>query len=114
MADEKPAEPGKKPARKAVDWAGLEPHYRAGVIPLATLGKEFGCSDAAIVKHARKEGWVRNLQAKVIAKAAAKVSAAQVSAEVSAKGKVTEKQVVEASAEVIAVGVNFNWSARWS
>lgn len=101
MADE--GGTGKKsPGRKQVDWDSLEPHYRAGVISLAALGKEYGCSDAAIVKHAKNSGWTRNLQAKIQAKAEAKVSAAQVSAEVSARTKVREQQIVEANAEIVA------------
>lgn len=86
--------------RKPVDWDALEPHYRAGVRPLKDLGEEFGCSDAAIVKHAKKHGWTRDLAGKIKAKADAKVSAAAVSAEVSAQKAANEQAVVEANAEV--------------
>lgn len=92
----------KKPKRKSVDWDGMEPLYRAGIIPLAKLGEEYGCSDAAIVKHAKVAGWTRSLQAKIQAKAAAKVSAAQVSGKVSELTKVREGQIVEANAEIVA------------
>lgn len=95
-----------KQVRKQVDWEALEPHYRAGIRSLKDIGAEFGCSDAAIVKHAKANGWVRDLTAKIQAKAAAKVaaqvSADQVSAEVSARTKQRENQVVEANAEVVA------------
>ena len=89
-----------KPEKVAVDWEALEPHYRSGVRSLKELGKEFGCSDAAIVKHAKRNGWERDLSAKIKAKAEAKVSAAAVSAEVSANRKVREQEVVEANAEL--------------
>lgn len=58
-----------KPEKVAVDWEALEPHYRSGIRSLKELGKEFGCSDAAIVKHAKRNGWERDLSAKIKAKA---------------------------------------------
>lgn len=92
-----------KPAKRAaVQWVEIEPHYRAGIRPLKELGAEYGVSDAAIIKHAKKHGWTRNLLAKVQAKADAKVSAAAVSAEVSAKKALTEAVVIEANAEMQA------------
>lgn len=87
-------------AKKAVDWAALEPHYRAGVRSLKEIGEEFGCSDVAIIKHAKKHGWTRDLTAKIKAKADAKVSAAAVSAEVREQRAANEQAVVEANAEV--------------
>lgn len=87
--------------RKVVDWAGMEPHYRAGIKSLKELGAEYGVSDAAIVKHAKKEKWIRDLAGKINAKAEAKVSAAAVSASVSANRQVNENAVVEANAELI-------------
>jgi hypothetical protein len=89
-----------KPKKEAVDWDALEPHYRAGIRSLKDLGAEYGCSDAAIVKHAKKNGWTRNLAAKIAAKAEAKVSAAAVSAEVSAQRAANQEQVVEANAQL--------------
>jgi hypothetical protein len=88
-------------AGPSIDWDALEPHYRAGTRSLKDLGKEFGCSDAAIIKHARKEGWTRNLRGKIQAKADAKVSAAAVAAE-TGKTKVTESIRVEVESEVQA------------
>jgi hypothetical protein len=88
--------------RKAVDWNAVEPHYRAGIRALKDIGTEFGVSDAAIIKHAKKSEWSRDLKAKIQAKADAKVSAAVVSAEVSAEKKLTESVRVEIEAEVQA------------
>lgn len=90
----------KKAPSRRVDWDALEPHYRAGIRALKDIGKQFEVSDAAILKHAKKNGWTRNLKAKIQAKADAKVSAAMVSAEVSALTKVTEAVTVEVEAEV--------------
>lgn len=50
----------KKPtATKAVDWAAMESLYRAGIVPLAQLSRDFGVSRAAIHKHAAKHAWIR-------------------------------------------------------
>lgn len=89
-----------KSPRKAVEWHELEPHYRAGIRSLKELGTEYGVSDAAIIKHAKKHGWSRNLLAKIQTKADAKVSASVVSAQVSAKKALTERAVVEANVDL--------------
>lgn len=91
-----------KPKKPRVDWDAIEPHYRAGIRSLKDIGSQFEVSDAAIIKHAKKQGWTRNLKAKIQAKADAKVSAAMVSASVSAQTKVTESIRIEVEAEVQA------------
>src|SRR6202000_2115859 len=90
--------------RQRVDWDALKPHYCAGVRSLKDIGGEFSCSDAAIVKHAKKEGWTRNLAAKIQEKADAKVAAALVAQERadSPAGKLTEAVRVEVESEVQA------------
>lgn len=81
--------------RRLVDWDAVALHYRAGVRSLKDIGAELKDSDAAVIKHARLNGWGRNLMAKTQAKADAKVSAATVSAEVRAQAKITEAVRVE-------------------
>jgi len=88
--------------KRIIDWDALEPHYRAGIRSLKDIGNEFGVSDAAIIKKAKREGWDRNLKAKIQAKADAKVSAAVVSAEVSEERKLTENVRIEIESEVQA------------
>ena len=94
-----------KPAR--VDWDALEPHYRAGIRALKDIGKQFEVSAPAIVQHAKKNGWTRNLKAKIKAKADAKVAAAMLNeavlnGQVNAKAKVNEALTVEVESEVQA------------
>lgn len=86
--------------RQRTDWDALEPHYRAGIRTLKDIGAQFEVSDAAIIKHARKEGWTRNLLGKIQAKADALVSAALVSAEVSEARSLTTKTTIEVEAQV--------------
>lgn len=88
--------------RKVIDWESVEIQYRAGVRSLKDIGREFDVSDAAIVKRAKRDGWSRDLRAKIQAKADAKVSEALVSARVSAQTKSRERDVIEANASVIA------------
>lgn len=93
-------EAGGAAGKKIIDWETLSVHYRAGVRSLRDMGEEFGVSDAAIIKKARKEEWTRDLKGKIKAKADKLVSAAMVSAEVSAQTKITEKLTVEVEAQV--------------
>lgn len=84
---------------KAVDWAAIESEYRAGITPLRKIGSTHGVSDVAILKRARKEGWERNLKARIRAKAENLVSKAVVStALVSKKPFANEAQVVDLNA----------------
>jgi hypothetical protein len=99
-------------ARKAIDWEAVEIQYRAGVRSLHDIGAEFGVSGAGILKRARKDGWTRDLSAKIKAKADAKVSASlvndaaevngEVNGEVNAQTKLAEATVIEVEAEVQA------------
>ena len=86
--------------KKQIDWEAIQAHYSAGIRSLMDIAKEYGVSDAGILKRAKKEDWTRNLTARIQAKADAKVSAALVSEEVSARRLVNEREIVEANAEL--------------
>lgn len=90
--------------RARADWDAIEPHYRAGVRSLRDIAEEFKVSNVAIVKHADKAGWTRNLAAKIQEKADAKVAAALVASEraESPAAKLTEAVRVEVESEVQA------------
>lgn len=88
--------------KKVIDWESVEREYRIGLRSLKDMGAEFGVSDAGIIKRAKREGWTRSLGAKIKAKAEALVSASLVSDEVSAQTKIAERQIVDASAEMVA------------
>jgi len=55
--------------KKNVDWIGVEREYRAGIRPLRDIGREFGITESAIRQKATKEDWIRDLSAKIKAKA---------------------------------------------
>ena len=85
-----------------MDWDAIENDYRAGIKTLRQIAEEQGITHGAINKRAKRDGWERDLSAKIKAKAAALVSRDAVSKEVSSAALVTERAVVEANAELQA------------
>lgn len=88
------------PRNTEIDWIAIEAEYRAGIKPLRQIGEEQGITHGAINKRAKRDEWTRDLAAKIKHKADEKVSKAAVSIEVSNAKMVTEKQVVEANADL--------------
>lgn len=96
-AGKAPKTPPQEPT--GIEWDKVELHYRAGIRSLRDIGKEFGVSDAGIIKRAKRDGWTRDLTARIRQKAEDKVSAAAVRKLVSAEQKVSEEQIVDANAD---------------
>ncbi|HAT2607123.1 TPA: hypothetical protein I8235_000032 [Kluyvera intermedia] len=88
--------------KKETDWEAVEGAYRAGLLSLREMSQEYGVSHVAIKKRADKEGWTRDLTAKIKAKADALVNSREVNGEVNSKPLVNEAEIVNANAEVIA------------
>ena len=95
--------------KKATDWASIELHYRAGKRSLDDIGKEFGVSKGRISQVAKKDGWERNLQPKIDARAAAKV-ANQVAEQAAKQDALNDptKQAVRRLGEAAVVEANAN------
>ena len=91
-----------KEKRKPVDWEAVEQDYRTGILSNRALGDKHSVSHAAIQKRAKSEGWTKDLSARIRQKAEDKVSKAEVSKEVSTESLVTERQLVDANANVVA------------
>ena len=89
-------------SRAAVDWDAVEREYRAGLKTLRQIGEEFGCSHVSVKKRADRDGWVRDLSAKIREASEAKVNKASVTNEANKKAAVTERQIVETNAQMIA------------
>lgn len=89
----------KKPATKrpALDWEAIEREYRAGQLSVVEIGRQHGCTHGAINKRAKRDGWTRDLSARVRNRAKAKL----VSPEVSAAN--AEQAVEDAAARVVQV-----------
>lgn len=85
----------------AVDWEGIERDYRAGLLTLRQIGEQHGVTHGAINKRAKRDGWDRDLSAKIKAKAESLVSKQGVSKEVSKEQKVSEQAIIDANAQAI-------------
>jgi predicted DNA-binding protein YlxM (UPF0122 family) len=84
------------------DWERIEHLYRAGLLSVREIAASCGVSHVAIHKRAKRDGWVRDLSAKIQAKADALVNSELVNREVTKETLVTERGIVEANAQVIA------------
>lgn len=63
---------------KFIDWEAIEKHYRAGLKSLRTIGDEYGITEAAIRKRAKRDLWTRSLEEKIQLRAQEKVRKALV------------------------------------
>lgn len=88
-------------AKKVADWERIEAQFRAGSMSLREIAGEHGITEGAIRKRAKREGWARDLAAKVKAKADQLVRSELVRSEVRSESP-TEKQEVEVEAQVQA------------
>lgn len=89
--------PAKEP--EGLDWPAIELDYRAGIKTLRAMAKEHGLSHVAIDKRAKRDGWTRDLNARIRAKAEAMVNKDAVTSPVN---KQNETAVVEANATLQA------------
>lgn len=88
-----------KPTR---DWEAIERDYRAGLLSLREIAGEHDITEAAIRKRAKRDGWSRDLSAKIQAKADELVRKAEVRSSVRAANQASERAIIEANAERIA------------
>ena len=87
---------------KTIDWERIELDYRAGIKTLRQIAEEHKITHGAINNRAKREGWPRDLSAKIQQKADELVSKALVSKIVSKEAKAAEHEVVEANAHAVA------------
>ena len=98
-----PSKPTSKAAGTAApDWERIELDYRAGVKSLREIADGSGVSHVTISKRAKKEGWVRDLAAKIQAKADELVNKATVNTGVNTVSAVSERETIEANAQAVA------------
>ena len=88
--------------RKKIDWEKIELDYRAGLKTLRQIADEHGISHVAINKKAKAEEWSRDLSAKIQKKAQDLVTKNLVTKEVTKEKVVTERQIIDANANVVA------------
>lgn len=88
--------------RPQVDWESVEREYRAGLRSLRDIAAEYGCTEGAIRKKAKLQEWERDISAKVAAKADALVRKQEVRNEVRAESAISEREQINASAQMMA------------
>lgn len=97
-----PADQIKAAGKAAPDWERIELDYRAGIKTLRQIADENGVSHPAITKRAKRDGWSRDLSAKIQAKAEELVTKELVTKLVTTETKVAERQLIEANAQAVA------------
>lgn len=84
------------------DWEAIETAYRAGVMSLREIASQHGISEGAIRKRAKRDDWSRDINAKIQQKADDLVRRQEVRKQVRNESTLTERVLIEATAEVIA------------
>lgn len=90
--------------RKQINWAEVERQYRAGIMSLRTIASGHGVTEGAIRKRANKEGWDRDLSAKIKQRAEALVRKAETEVRNLSKkqARVLEVNEIAVSAQAMA------------
>lgn len=89
------------PDDSAPDWERIEADYRAGLLSLREIAEPNGITEGAVRKRAKRDGWERDLGAKIKAKADALVRKDAVRSEVRSTDAASEAQIVDANAAAI-------------
>ena len=97
-----PAAGAADPEKPAPDWERIEADYRAGVLSLREIAAPFKVTEGAIRKRAKRDGWERNLSARIHEKAESLVRKAAVRSAVRSEQPISEREIIEANAERIA------------
>ena len=84
------------------DWEAIESAYRAGLLSLREIASQHGISEGAIRKRAKRDKWSRDLSAKVKERSDDLVRKAEVRKKVRSETTLSERGLIEATAEVIA------------
>ena len=85
---------------KVVDWASVEADYRAGTLTDRANGAKHGISHGAVQQRAKRDGWTKDLSKRIAAAREAKVAKLAVAKQPSQIDLATEKQVVDANANL--------------
>lgn len=85
--------------KRVINWEKIELDYRAGVKTLREIADEHGITHAAVKKRANRDDWVRDLSAKIKAKADSLVSKNSVTAELPKEDRLKESEIINANAQ---------------
>lgn len=79
--------------RPEIDWEAIDREYAAGMLSVREIARRYSCSEGAIRKRAKAEGWERDLTAKVQKEVRRKLVRDGVRTEAS------EKEIIEQASE---------------
>lgn len=88
-------------APPTTDWDAVGKEFRAGIRSLRDIAAEHRISESGLRKHARREGWERDLTARIKARADALVRKEAVRMEERAAHRASERELVEANATAL-------------
>lgn len=78
-----------------IDWLAVEADYRPGILSNREIATKHGCTEGGVRRKAKKEGWTKDLAAKIRAKAEDIVRREAVRTEYA---EATESEIVTANA----------------
>lgn len=90
-------------SKHPIDWELVERYYRAGVLTNVQIATECGLTEGAIRKRAKRDGWTKDLSAKIKARAEELVRRQEVRDSVRASDQESEKQTIEVNAQAAAM-----------
>lgn len=88
--------------KQPIDWIAIEKHYRAGIRSLRSIADEYGITEAAIRKRAKRDAWTRNLEERIQLKAQEKVRKALVRTPGTQLTRETETRTIEDYSTVVS------------
>lgn len=88
--------------KKVIDWEKIELDYRAGIKSLRQIAGEHDIAESGIRRRAKQYEWVRDLSAKIKAKADDIVRTESVRSSVRTKTTISEKDKIDVSANEVA------------
>jgi hypothetical protein len=89
--------------KKTVDWESIEKLFRAGVLSNVQIAKEHDITEGALRKRAKRDGWTKDLKAKIKARAEELVRVAAVRAISTSLTPASEQETVEINAQAVAL-----------
>ena len=87
---------------KVPNWEQIELDYRAGIKTLRQIAADHGITDGAVRKRAKRDDWSRDLSKKIKAKSEELVRKELVRSEVRTEKRISEKQTIDANAQLTA------------
>ena len=89
--------------RKAPHWEAIELQFRTGVLTLREIAKQYGITEGAIRKRAKRDSWERDLAARVQEKVRTELVRNSVRAENPARQETEKEIVAQAAATIVQI-----------